>query len=131
MIVFKNTKSEKSNNQDHLVFAFICDSRMNYYTHEYKSFHIKNGSTDKIIYGINDRQGGCVCEMIMVWYEVDGKKAPRLEVFSDYFDEFTKEWHIEIMRHVGMLNKKEFTPDDFLKILIKLGFEDMSDTKLH
>jgi len=130
MIDFKDTKNEKGKNHERLFFTFTCDSRMNYYTHIYESIHVKNGSTDKIIYGIDDRQGGCVCEMLMVWYVVDGRKVPRLEVFSNYFDEFTKEWHIKIMHHIGMSENKDFTPEEFSRILIKLGFEDMSDTKL-
>jgi hypothetical protein len=34
------------------------------------------------------------------------------------------------MRHIGLPEKRVFTPEEFSRILIKLGFEDMSDIKL-
>ena len=129
---YERTKIMKPiiNNQRNLYYAFTCDKRMNYYQHIYETSHVKNGSVDSIYYGIHDRCGGCVCEMRMTWYLLDDKEYPRLEVFSESFDELSKEWHLDLLRHIKFLGKKDFTASEFSRMLISLGFEDESDVKL-
>ena len=122
--------SIKKNDKNHFYYAFTCDRRMDYYPHIYENTHVKNGSVDTVFYGVHDRRGGAVCEMRMTWYLLGGKECPRLEVFSDHFDEFTNAWHIELMKQIQLLEKKEFTAEEFSRILIALGFEDESDIKL-
>lgn len=130
MFIIKNKNGKKVKDQENLYFGFTCDSRMDYFAVTYESLHGKRGSIDDIVYGIHDRRGGGVCELKMVWYLIGEEKCPRLEVFSDYFDEITKDWHEEIFRQIQLLGKKTFTPEEFSIILINLGFEDMSDIKL-
>lgn len=111
-------------------FGFSCDSRMEYFTDEYKTNYRKSGYVDRVFFGIHDRRGGTRFEMSMVWYDLDDKPTPKFEVFSEAMAEVTKPWHKKMMKKVVDLGNQYFTSDEFSRVLISLGFEDMSDYKL-
>lgn len=107
--------------------AFICLSRQNYFPeikNEYKTI------SDKVMFGNFDSQKcGCEYEAAMEWIIIKGSQdSPRLGVFSEAFKIF--EDHKDLFDELKKLHDKTFSSDEFCRLLLKLGYKDLSDNKL-
>lgn len=85
---------------------------------------------DDVCYGLEDKDGGCFCEMRMVWEMIDNRSTPRISSFSESFAILTSPMHKRVMRQVMRQKNEYFSPEEFSEILISCGFRDMSDRKL-
>ena len=116
-------------NEPEFIKAFICDSRQNYYeaVHKYEP-----DIADRVMFGNFDAGGeGCEYELSIKWIvlsQYEARVAPRLEVFHDAFKALTE--HSELFRKLASLHRKDFTPDDFSRLLLGLGYKDLSDKPL-
>jgi hypothetical protein len=108
--------------------AFICFSRQEY------------GKTpgilpdlvrDKVMFGNFDEAGnGTEYELSMDWIDLqDGKPAaPQLCMFNDAFIAIKE--HAQLFKELVLLHDIDFTPDEFSRLLLRLGYKDLSDIQL-
>ena len=110
--------------------GFTCFSRQEYYSILRKK-ELRKGIEDKIRFGIYHRKGGCDAEMCMTWNRLKQNIVfPKLEVFSDAFGLFLHTTFDDVFKELSKQNNQDITPDEFSRVLIQLGFEDMSDNPL-
>lgn len=112
---------------DDLYWGFSCFSRQNFK----KPALIK--TEDDVIYGVYSNEGGTLAEMTMQWQWIQGEVVPCLEVFSDAFFLLESPMHKRIMKRLLKFQKQYhelFTPDEFSRLLIGLGFQDNSANPL-
>lgn len=117
-------KTSKGHDWDDLYWGFTCHSRQNYAKKGVQDFD------DEIMYGIFARSGGCLMEMQMLWDKLAGDSVPRLRVFSDALAMLDCPTHKKLISRLAGSEKKLFTPDEFSRLLLSLGFEDDSDNQL-
>lgn len=103
-----------------LYWGFTCFSRQNYRD------EVPHKSEDEIIYGVYSHQGGCMAELCMTWERFD-MTVPYLRSFSESFPLLTSPTHRKIFEGIHKLNDEYFSPDDFSRLLLSLGFQDNSD----
>ena len=85
---------------------------------------------DDVCYGLEDKDGGCFCEMMMVWEKIDNISVPLISSFSESFVILTSPMHRKVMQQIMRQKKEYFTPEEFSETLIRCGFRDMSDRRL-
>lgn len=117
-------KTSKGIDWDDLYWGFTCYSRQNYAKKGVQDFD------DEIIYGVFARSGGCLMEMQMLWDRLAGNSVPRLKVYSDALTMLDCPTHKKLISRLASLEKKLFTPDEFSRLLLSIGFEDNSDNQL-
>lgn len=97
---------------------------------------LKNADyVDDVIFGLYDKQGGCIGEMGMRWYALNGtsgkdfgsQPTARLECFEDAFAVLSK--FKELIKELGLVDSKNIQPKEFCAMLKRLGFKDMTPTK--
>lgn len=101
-------------------WGFTCFSRQSYWNVMEREF------VDEIIYGVYSYQGGCMAELRMAWKKLDDV-VPYLRSFSESFPLITSPMHRKIFQGIYRLDNKRFSPDDFSRLLISLGFQDDSN----
>ena len=104
-------------------WGFTCFSRQNYRDCIRREFE------DEIIYGIYSLEGGGMAEMTMIWEKI-GVDEPCLRSFSESFVLMMSPTHKQIFAKIRKLNNERFSPEEFSKLLISLGFQDDSDFPL-
>ena len=106
--------------------AFISFSRQNYYENA-KQFEPE--LIDRISLGNFDADGnGCEYEFQVEWTCLGGEATPQLKIFSDALKCLAD--HRELLDELAQLHDKHFTPDELSRLLVKLGYKDMSDNPL-
>lgn len=105
-------------------WAFTCFSRQDY------AGIVEIPYLDEVHYGIWDKSGGCVCEMLMAWENMDGDIFPYVRSFSDSFVLLTSPMQKKIFEKLMKKRKGCFTPEEFSYVLLSCGFRDMSDHKI-
>lgn len=90
---------------------------------------------DEIYLSIQCIGGGGLYGTAIRWYKLDGKTAPRLEIFNDEWPLFQIPTFVEVLRELAqmMVQKGENyapTPDEVSALLIAHGFTDQSDWPL-
>lgn len=108
-----------------LYWGFTCYSRQNYAKKGVEKFD------DEIMYGVFARSGGCLMEIQMDWNNLAGNSVPSLKVFSEAFPLLDCPTHKKIISRLAGLKKELFTPEEFSRLLLSLGFEDDSHNSLH
>lgn len=74
---------------------------------------------DEIWFGFDEQPG----ELMMRWYQLGaGAPSPRLEVFNDSFRVLMA--CSDMLEVLAEHNGKDFTPDEFCRLLLRLGFRD-------
>ena len=109
---------------DTLYWGFSCFSRQDY------SDVVKIPSIDEVTYGVYSTDGGTFAEMTMCWEDLRVELAPCLQVFSDACLLLGSTTHQKLVKNLQAEMLQTFTPDEFSKLLIKIGFHDGSDRKL-
>ena len=109
---------------DTLYWGFFCFSRQDY------SDVVKIPSMDEVTYGVYSTEGGTFAEMTMYWEYLQGELAPCLRVFPDAFLLLGSPTHQKLVKNLQTEMLQTFPPDEFSKLLIKMGFRDGSDRKL-
>lgn len=113
-------------NENVIIKAFTCLSRQEYF--DAKAPYMK-GLVDVVIFGNFDSEGnGCEYEAKMKWVVIESKTSPRLCIFHDAF--IILDEHKELIDEIKKLHRKYFSPDDFCRLLLRLGYKDQSDHKL-
>lgn len=110
-------------------WSFFCISRQN---------HGRIGpmcGVDEIYLSIQCIGGGGLYGAVIRWYKLDGKTAPRLEIFNDEWPLFQIPTFVEVLKELAqmMVQKGENyapTPDEVSALLIAHGFTDQSDWPL-
>jgi hypothetical protein len=109
--------------------GFSCLSRQDYGADYIEKITKPKNYINEILFGIYDKNGGCKSEAAVRWIITDKQSLPRFEIFIDgykifhylvglsAFNDFIEDFSI-------------FTPEEFSRLLIKLGFVDLSDEKL-
>lgn len=115
--------------EESYIKGFTCLSRM-----EYGDICLSNSRRspeyiDQIMYGLYLESDGCKAEMAMRWYDIKGELMPCMEVFSDAFI-LMQDTSQEVLNAIHRFGKLNFTPDEFSRLLLQLGYTDMSDQKL-
>ena len=108
--------------------AFTCFSRQNYYE---TNRHLEKEIADRIMFGSYVGSFGCCeYEVAMEWHILRGDEPPvaRLCIFRDAF--LALEEHSELLKELVSYHKKDLSPELFSRILIRHGYEDLSDKKL-
>ena len=104
-------------------WGFICFSRQEY------ADRIPKDCVDRIMLGIQSRDGGCYCEMGICWHDLGKCTALRIECFDDAWAMLLTTKFGELM-HRLMEGGKNLSTDAVSQILIGCGFTDMSDNPL-
>lgn len=107
-----------------LFWAFTCFSRQDY------ADEVEIPYLDEVCYGLWNKNGGCVCEMLMVWERIGGDAVPVIQSFSESFVLLTSPVQKKVFEKLMKMRKECFTPEEFSKVLLSCGFRDMSDRKL-
>lgn len=82
-------------------------------------------AVDEVQIGVYGRssEGGCLAEFTIRWYELSNKKiSPKLEVFDDAWEVFFK-YFGDLFEQMALISGKDYTPEDFCKILDSLKIE--------
>jgi hypothetical protein len=79
----------------------------------------------EIMFGIYWQHDGTEGEIAMRWVDINGKLFPRLEVFCDA-------WKVlntfgDLLKDLAAVNDKDITVDQFVEILKKRGFRDLTN----
>ena len=112
--------------QTKYIKAFTCFSRQDYSENPNT---LPNGVTDKVMFGTFSADGcGCAYECSMEWVSLADGAVPHLGIFNDAFVAFQE--HQQLFTALTTLHRKSFTSDDFSRLLISLGYRDLSDNKL-
>ncbi len=82
---------------------------------------------DQVMFGYYTPGEGTTGEMSMRWHQLGGELTPRLDVFNDA-------WHAlstftDVIQELGKVDNQHISPDEFCKILLSLGFKDLTPTK--
>ncbi len=105
--------------------AFFCFSRQDYYG----ITPLPPQTIDMVIFGNFSAKGlGYEYEIMMEWIELGGRISPRLCMFSESFRALTE--HAELFKELVSLHDTDFTPEEFSKLLLRLGYRDYSDKAL-
>lgn len=104
-------------------WGFVCFSRQDY------AGKAPLECEDQIMLGIQCREGGCYCEMVISWYNLGKYIAPRLECFDEAWPALRTPTFIEVLRRLTA-GKQNMTPDEMSRLLIDCGFKDLSDSPL-
>lgn len=107
-----------------LYWGFTCFSRENYRD------EVEHEFADEISYGVYSHQGGCMAELRMAWENLD-EIVPNLRSFSESFFLLTSPTHRKIFEGIYEMNNESFSPEDFSRLLVSLGFQDDSDYLLN
>lgn len=107
-----------------LFWGFCCYSRQNY------SGDVPLDAEDEIMLGIQHRDGGTLCELVINWHMLQGKSIPRLEVFSEAWHLLRTDTLQSLLKHLTQEKEPLPTPDELSRLLIDYGFVDQSDRPL-
>lgn len=77
---------------------------------------------DEVMFGLYCPDGGTSGEMAMRWYDLGRDKAPRLEAFDDAWSALAQ--FPDLIAALGEIDGRNITPEDFCRLLIRLGFRD-------
>ena len=81
--------------------------------------------TEQFNIALQSSEGGCIYEFSISFYNINGKECARAEIFCDAFTAFEKNSDLfECLAHTVAI-----TPDGLHKLLLKLGYNDVSDYK--
>ncbi|MCK5602949.1 hypothetical protein KAR91_13790 [Candidatus Pacearchaeota archaeon] len=99
------------------------------FTHLSKSWYgeanLRNSKyTDEIMIGFYSPEGGTSGEFGVRWQQLGGKSTPQLQVFNDGWHAFAE--MPELISRLKELDDMHVTPDDLSKILIDIGFKDLT-----
>lgn len=86
---------------------------------------------DEVTFGLYCEQGGTTGEMAVRWYElISNELSPRLECFSDAWYVLSQfKDIIDAMAEFDDRKTKAISPEEFCRLLIKCGFEDLTPTE--
>lgn len=70
-------------------------------------------------------EGGYDYEFHVNWYSLCGEDAAKVEVFCDAFKAFEEDQPL----FKELAKRKDITPDEFHLLLLKLGYQDCSDSR--
>ena len=84
--------------------------------------HIINGK--EIMFGVYHIDGSTCGEMKMEWVDIGGISSPRLQIFSDAFAVLFS--MPDLLEKLADINDKDFTDEEFVKILLSLDFKDLT-----
>ena len=104
-------------------WGFICFSRQKY------ADVVPKDCEDRIMLGIQSREGGCYCEMGICWHNLGNCIAPRIECFDDAWAMLLTATCRKLVQRM-LAAGKNLTPEQASNILIECGFVDMSDNPL-
>ena len=106
-------------------WGFTCFSRQDY------ARTVPLDGVDEIMLGVECIEGGCLCELAVRWFMLDGKPAPRLDVFDEAWPLFQTPTFAAILEKLTQMSRyHEPTPDEVSALLIAHGFTDQSDRPL-
>ncbi len=94
----------------------------------YGEANLRNADIKDVVnFGYYSPGDGTTGEMRMSWHQLGGELTPRLEVFNDA-------WHAlstftDIIRELGKVDDQHLSSDEFCKILLSLGFKDLTPTE--
>ena len=106
-------------------WGFTCFSRQDY------ARTVPLDGVDEIILGVQCVEGGCLSEMVVRWFMLDGKPAPRLEVFDEAWPLLQAPTFAAVLEELTKMSRGHaLTPDEVSALLIAHGFTDQSDRPL-
>jgi len=109
--------------------GFTCFSRQDYYP-QLRDLHLQINEQDSITFGLYYDNGSCKSEMSMAWEILQGEPTPCLRIFSDAFCLLGETAFQELFAKLSNLNDSHITSDEFSRLLISLGFRDISDNPI-
>lgn len=112
-----------------IVLGFTCFSRMGYGEKFLSNFEFK----DQIKFGFFSENGIYDTVMAMEWYCLGyfgNHLTPNLNVYSDSMHLLTSKEILSVFPALLNLQKFDFSPDEFSKLLIDQGYTDFSIYKL-
>lgn len=104
-------------------WGFTCFSRQEY------ADLVPRDCVDRIMLGIQSREGGCYCEMGICWHNLGSCIAPQIECFDDAWAMLLTARFRELVQRL-LAGGRNLTPEQISHILIDCGFADMSDNPL-
>ncbi len=78
----------------------------------------------EISFGMYVKDGGTTGDMRMKWHQVGGTWVPRLECFDDAWDALST--FGDLLQEMAMIDNTNSTEEQFVEILKRCGFEDMT-----
>lgn len=91
----------------------------------YGDANLKNSEMiDRFSIGFYHPEGGTTGEFLISYEELGGKIIPRLQAFDDGWDALFN--FSDLIEAMSKIDDKNISPDDFNKLLVSLGIEDMT-----
>ena len=100
-----------------------------YFSRQEYSEAVQLDAADEIMLGIQCIEGGCLCELAIRWYWLNGNTVPQLEVFRESWPLFRTPTFTAVMAQL-IKRKADLTPDEVSILLTAHGFTDQSDRPL-
>ena len=82
---------------------------------------------DPITLGLYYEDGCCDAEMSISWKRVQKESVPCIMAFSDAFHLFKIEAFKKLFCELSQLKNTRITSDEISRLLIRIGFKDMSE----
>lgn len=82
---------------------------------------------DEVLFGIYCDEGGTDGEMSVRWYDLANKSTPKLECFDDA-------WLVlsqlkDVIDEMAKVDSQDINPEEFCRLLLRCGFEDLTPTE--
>lgn len=77
-----------------------------------------------ILFGMYHPEGGTYGEMSMVWYPLDHRLVPKLEVFDDAWKALNS--FPDVLDELARVDSNNMTEDEFVTILKRCDFKDLT-----
>lgn len=93
----------------------------------YKAWYADKNKNPEVTFGMYHEEGGTSGEMCIEWIILGNKSVSRLEVFNDAWSSLSL--FTDLIQELSIIDGKYITPDEFVDILKKCNFEDLTKYK--
>lgn len=84
----------------------------------------RSNYVDEVNIGFYHPEGGTTGEFVVTWKELAGKVTPRLKAYDDGWSAL---FHFgDMLESMASIDGEDVSPDEFCKLLVALGIEDMT-----
>lgn len=112
-------KGNLKNNVNSPIRGFSCLSKA-WYGNDFSYLPYE----DCVTFGYYYKDGSTSGEMSFIWDKIDDKLVPHLEIYSDAWSMLSK-CH-DLIDLLGNYNNNDLTVEEFIQILSKCGFKDLT-----
>ena len=100
-----------------------CRRAFHHSSKSWYGIHLKKPPT--VHFGMYHSDGSTSGEMAMEWTELPGAWVPELRVFDDGWNALSL--FPDLIERLGDLDDENISDDDFVNLLLELGFEDITE----